>query len=189
VDRYVLALLLSASALQGRALGQELSAAVASTGDTASAVRSSPHVRIDDKRLQNVLTQAARASPTLQSLIARLEDSDVVAYVQYDPQPRSRASGHLSFLSSVAGVRYVIIRVAFVGKASSQAAIIGHELRHAVEVVEHAAIIDVASFDREYARIGFRSTSRREHAANAYETDAARRAGEQVLRELHHETD
>jgi hypothetical protein len=197
--RFVLTVLLLLFALEWRAFCQEPSVHVSAgensgedntENNTLSTVQSSPHVRIEDKRLRDVLTQASETSPTLQALIARLESSDVVAYVQYDPQPRSRTSGQLTFLSMAAGLRYVVIRVAFIGLPASQAALIGHELRHAVEVVEHTSIVDVASFDREYARIGFRSgTPPKGSVARAYETDAARRAGDQILRELRHDTD
>jgi hypothetical protein len=151
--------------------------------------KAAPHVRVLDRRLQQILEHAADASPTLQTLIARLEDSDVVAYVECDLTLRSQVAGHLSFVSAAGGLRYVRIRVAHVGAPSRQAALIGHELRHAVEVAALPAIVDDASFAREYARIGFLNPAAGLDGVTSYETRNARLTGEQILRELRQETD
>jgi hypothetical protein len=140
-----------------------------------------PHVRIEDTHLRDCVERAADGSPTLRRLIDRLQQSDVVAYVRYDQGLHGR--GHLAFVSSAAGVRYVMIRVAFIGAAEPQAALVGHELRHALEVAELSSITDLTSFEREYARIGTVSRSR---LGRSYETTNARLAGEQILRELLH---
>jgi len=188
MGRCVLVSLLLLLALQKSAFGQE----PPGEGDPVAEAVHTPlpmsHIRVEDRRLRNVLMRAADTSSTLHSLIARLEDSDVVAYVQYDLRPPAGRSGHLSFVSRVAGVRYVLIRVAFIGPAASQAATIVHELRHAVEVAALTSIVDRATFEHEYARIGFRTPSRGQESAS-YETLAARLDGEQILRELCQSTD
>ena len=125
-----------------------------------------PHVRVLNERLRQIIDRATAASPTLQRLMALLEESDVVVYIQCDMRLPSRVAGRLSFVSAAAGVRYVLIRVAYVGAVSPQAALIGHELRHAVEVAERPAIVDDTSFDREYARIGFVTTSGSAYGVN-----------------------
>jgi len=133
--------------------------------------------------------RAAAQSPTLQQLIARLEDSDVVAYVRCDMGMMSTVSGNLSFVGSGGGLRYVLIRVRALGSHAAQAALIGHELRHAVEVADATSIVDEPSFDQEYARIGFITTARTPQTLRSYETQNAMRAGDQIRRELRDNTE
>jgi hypothetical protein len=109
--------------------------------------------------------------------------------VRCEQRLRSRIAGELTFMSAAGGVRYVQIRIACGGSESSQAARIGHELRHAVEVADLRAIVDLDSLDREYARMGVRGPASGEQVIRTYETENARRAGEQISRELRQATD
>jgi hypothetical protein len=170
------------------------SAATSASGELRSASSDStahvdPHVRILDARVRALVESATGLSPTLRQLIERLEHSDVVAYVRCDMETSSTASGHLAFVGATAGLRYVMIQVRHLGSKQAQAALIGHELRHAVEVADAPKVIDVASFDAEYARIGFTSTRYAEHTLRSYETMDAVRAGEQIRNELRQSTE
>ena len=66
-------------------------------------------------------------------------------------------------------------------------ALLGHELRHAVELAEAPAVDDDGDYQRLYDRIGYQSCSRA--APRCYETDAAVRAGRAVLTELRKQAD
>ena len=68
--------------------------------------------------------------------------------------------------------------------ASPKAAIalLGHELAHAVEVAADASVVDHASFERLYRRIGDRCITR--GATRGYDTRAARDAGDRIFAEL-----
>jgi hypothetical protein len=59
-------------------------------------------------------------------------------------------------------------------------ALIAHELRHAVEVIDHSEVIDVPTLEAMYSRIGTPLTAQ----IRGYETSAARAAGDAVLAEL-----
>ena len=61
-------------------------------------------------------------------------------------------------------------------------ALLGHELRHAVELAEAPAVDDGDDYERLYDRIGYLSCTRA--APRCYETVAAVRAGRAVLGEL-----
>ena len=61
-------------------------------------------------------------------------------------------------------------------------ALLGHELRHAVELAEAPTVEDSDDYERLYDRIGYESCSRA--APRCYETEAAVRAGRDVLSEL-----
>lgn len=57
-------------------------------------------------------------------------------------------------------------------------ATLGHELRHAIEVLEDSGAVDVASVDLLYERIGRRTRT------GVYETRAAQQTGDRVMDEL-----
>jgi len=59
-------------------------------------------------------------------------------------------------------------------------ALIAHEMQHAREVLEHAEVVDVATMEAMYRKIGVPLTG----GLNGYETSAARAAGDAVLTEL-----
>ena len=140
-----------------------------------------PSIRSTDRRLRMLLEDGLRVSPTLRALVTRLSASDVVVYLRCDG-PIERSGGRLTFVSSAGGFRYVVVRMARLERAR-QIAIIAHELQHAVEIADTPAIVDGESLIREYHRIGYVNT-RSPLPGIAFDTQAAVRAGEQVLREL-----
>jgi len=58
-------------------------------------------------------------------------------------------------------------------------ALIAHELRHALEVIEHDEVVDLPTMEAMYARIGVPMAG-----LSGHETSAARAAGASVLDEL-----
>jgi hypothetical protein len=139
-----------------------------------------PPIRSTDRRLRSLFEDGVRTSPTLRALVARLHASDVVVYLQCDHP--TGLGGRLTFLSAAGGYRYVVVRLGRFPRAQ-QIAMIAHELQHAVEIADTPAIVDGPSLVREYGRIGYvnRATAL---PGIAFDTRAAVRAGEQVLREL-----
>jgi hypothetical protein len=152
--------------------------------DRVAIDETAPHVRTTDTRLRHIVEHGAAVSPTLRALIERLEHSDIVAYLVPDVGLQARSRGRLSFVATAGGVRYVRIELAHVGSVNHQTAFVGHELRHAVEVADTPAIVDTASFDRAYARIGFLNAFVSEGDVRSYETRDAIDAGSQILKEL-----
>jgi hypothetical protein len=139
-----------------------------------------PPIRSTDRRLRALLDEGLRTSPTLRALVARLYASDVVVYLQCDGP--AGPDGRLTFLSSVGGYRYLVVRVSRLARMQ-QIAMMAHELQHAVEIAETPAIVDGASLVREYRRIGYENPWSQLPGVS-FDTKAAVRAGEQVLREL-----
>ena len=74
------------------------------------------------------------------------------------------------------------MRVARLASADVQIALIGHELRHAVEIADAPDVVDASSLVREYEKIGFLSP--RVTPGVSFDSDAAVEAGYQVLRDL-----
>lgn len=149
--------------------------------DTAAVARSAS-VRTADRRLRTLIDRGARTSPTFRALLARLDRSDVVVYVQCEAPVRPGLAGRLTFVSAAGGYRYVLVRVVAAGSTAQQIAILAHELRHAVEIADAPQVVDVDSLAHEYRRIGH-LTRAQDHVV-AFDSDAAVEAGYQVLAEL-----
>jgi hypothetical protein len=114
-----------------------------------------PHVRVTDRRLRVLFEEGKGSSPTFQALVSRLEESDVVVYVEEDRSSTDGFEGRLSFLSVVGGTRYLLIRLVPLASPIQQLAMMAHELQHAVEVADNPDVVDEASLFREYMRIGY----------------------------------
>ena len=144
-----------------------------------------PHVRVTDLRLRSLFEEGNDRSPTFQALVRRLEQSNVVVYIEGDRWATTSFAGRLSFLSTVAGTRYLLIRVAPLPSSIQQLAMMGHELQHAVEVADNPEVVDEESFRREYMRIGF--VSGIVDSGLGFDTRAAIDAGTRVAEELRSE--
>jgi hypothetical protein len=140
-------------------------------------------VRTSDARLQSAIDHGMRFSPTFQDLVDRLERSDVVVYVEADPRSQDGLAGRLLFISAQGGTRYVLVRVAVFADRAQQIAILGHELRHAVEVADAPAIVDRRSLERAYERFGYENPWSLVQG-RAFDTHAAVDTGLRVLREI-----
>ena len=81
-------------------------------------------------------------------------------------------------LPRVNGYRYVRIQLALRGAPEDSIAILGHELRHAVEVADAVEVSDTDALERLYQRIGIRG------GPQVYDTTAAQETGRIVRREL-----
>jgi len=141
------------------------------------------HLRTTDDRLRRLLDLGTRASPTFRALVRRLLESDVVVYLWCDRADTAPSDGRLTFVSAAGGYRYVVVRLAHFRSRARQIALMAHELRHAVEVADAPQVVDVESFEREYRRIGYMSSTPTADR-RTFDTRAAVDAGWQVIREL-----
>jgi hypothetical protein len=88
----------------------------------------------------------------------------------------------LPFIAATQGNRYVRILVTSDMHRVSHdqlLALLAHEMRHALEVLEHREVVDVETMEAMYSRIGTPLIGQK-----GYETSAARAAGDAVLAEL-----
>jgi hypothetical protein len=141
------------------------------------------HVRTTDPRLRRLVQDGLETSPTFRALVDRLIGSDVIVYLECDNFPPNGVDGRLSFATSAGGYRYLLIRLRQKGSRQHQVALLAHELRHAVEVVDTPSIVDAGSMTREYERMGY-LTRWAQLPVAAFDTVAAVQAGYEVLREL-----
>jgi hypothetical protein len=135
-------------------------------------------VRAFAPHLQRALEHGLQRSPTFAGMLRVLEGSDVIVQIVARRLP---ASTHARILMGQATphVRYLRIEVDYRRGGDDLVALIGHELRHAVEIAAAPEIRDEAALARHYRRIGFTAGG-----AHQFDTAAARSAERDVRREL-----
>lgn len=135
-------------------------------------------VRIVDCRLAAAVADAAARSPTLQTLLERVGRTDGLIYITPPVDPSTGLLGGLSHAVSSAG-RFRLLRI-FVSLPPDDRAIavVGHELQHALEVLELSTARSEMDVDRLFERIGWHTK------AHVIETQAALDAGGTIEREL-----
>jgi len=119
-------------------------------------------------------------SPTIRALVRAIEESDVIVHVvALRHHHRHQLDGMMQFGVAAGGVRFLRVAVDEWLPPDRRAAILGHELQHAVEVAREPSVIDPASFARFYRLIG-------EHigSGEAYETAAGPAAATRVREEI-----
>jgi hypothetical protein len=147
-------------------------------------------VRTDSRYLRLVVASGIERSPTFRRIVDRLERSDVIVEVQCGHFVGSQRAGRTVLLSALPGVRYVLIEVACWASTGPSLHMIGHELRHALEIADAAWVVDGPTLSLLYQNIGFptRGMAARQ-AFGEFETEDALEAGERVHHELFHAED
>jgi len=137
-------------------------------------------LRASHPHLVYLLSVGEHRSPTFRNLIGRLEESDVIVHFESAP-PEFAVDGGLQFVASTAFTRYLRVTLRTDLPAEELIALLGHELRHAVEVAESPEVRDELSFRRFY-QIRGRATNRGRTVT--YDTRAAIETGLRVAQEL-----
>jgi hypothetical protein len=151
--------------------------------DQDHSVRYAPfaHVRPVDHTCAAWLRRGIEASPTLRAMVARIQSSDIIVYLECGQRLRTGVVG-ITRLAVHTG-RYRYVRVSIGNDAAGQAAIatLGHELFHVTELAAAPHVIDGQSVRELYMTLGHQTCS---GDPPCFDTADARRAGDRVLREL-----
>jgi hypothetical protein len=111
-------------------------------------------VRSTQRFVISLIREGYERSPTFQSLVDTLQQSNVIVYVQ----PAVCAGGRIrSCLTSVKGSaveRHIRINVDTRTSHNALIATIAHELQHAAEIAERPDVLDAATARRLYREIG-----------------------------------
>jgi len=154
------------------------------TSPAAAATDLQASVRSTDGPTLQLIEEGTERSATFRALVASINRSDGIVYVERGICAFGHVNGCvLPFIAATQGHRYLRILVTPDKSRVSHdhiLALIAHELQHAREVIEHPRVIDVATMEEMYRRIG---TPLAGHQSG-YETSAARAAGDIVLGEL-----
>jgi hypothetical protein len=140
-----------------------------------------PRVRSTDPTIRSLIDKGSKLSSTFRQLIETISTTDGIVY------PDPGLCGHgvracLVLTVKVAGPNR-LLRIVIDTRKTDCALIasIGHELRHTIEVLQDRSITSDAALFHFYTREGRHTTP---DPLGAWETEAAVRAGIDVLREL-----
>ena len=136
-----------------------------------------PRVRTSHAYLRAMISEAALRSPTFRGIVAAIEATDGIVYVEHGAcKPGIRAC---LVMDVTPAASFRILRVIVDARQPDWdvMASIGHELRHALEVLENRGIVDNASLYFFYAE-------KRDAKDRPFETRAATDAGFAVRREV-----
>jgi hypothetical protein len=136
-----------------------------------------PRVRAASPLMRSIITDTAARSATVRDLIARLEDTDVIVYVELTASPRIPIA-RTSLVTTSPTVRYLRIGINASVPFPDVPPMLAHELQHAVEIAEAPGVVDDAAVRRLFRRIG------RTSGGDRFETEAARDVEWIVRREL-----
>jgi len=129
-----------------------------------------PHVRATTEENRRLIEAGTAGSPTFRRLVAELETSDVIVYVE----PKLRRKGLRGYLShaivSSGTFRYLRVALDISGPSRSLVPILAHELQHAVEVSRVRQARDAESTEQLFAGLAFHSGCA---DSNCFETEAA----------------
>lgn len=157
------------------ALGIALAVVDIAGAETPSSVGS--RVRSSSPAIVAAITTATEQSPTFRGLIAAIDASDGIVYLE------EGRCGHgvracLAAVTPAGANRVLRIRVGKYPSALSLMTVIGHEVRHAIEVLSNPDIRSTEAMQQFYLRQGSRGPG------GAIETQAAIAAGDTVRAEL-----
>jgi hypothetical protein len=146
----------------------------------------SDRIRPLDPLARHLLDVGRNGSPTFARLFEAVERSGLYVYVDVRSDLTVPQSGRLQFSGAHEGRRFLRVRIDTgttcralqLSRQYELAAIIGHELQHALEVADELDVDSAESFEAFYHAIGL------ELRPHAFDTRAAQHAGQQVLREL-----
>ena len=135
-------------------------------------------VRAMQPRVEKLLATGMQRSPSFRQLVHRLEQSDVIVYIDARYDLRAGVGASMRFLATSATDRFVRIQLDARNNHNVLVSLLGHELQHAVEVADNAAVRSA-----EDLRVFYRDTGLRT-GPDSFDSQAAREMGYLVRAEL-----
>ena len=137
-------------------------------------------IRILPTCLHTLIEDATAVSSTVRTLVARIQQSNLIVYVRCVALARSSFVGRLMFLTAIAGQRYLVIELRSPEPWPAQVATMAHELQHAVEIADAPWVLTQAGMAQYYRNAGITVGTK----PLTFDTEAARQVGLRVQREL-----
>jgi hypothetical protein len=153
-------------------------AANAKEGATSSTAGQFPRVRSGSAKLAALIDEATLRSATFKSLIASVEATDGIVFVEEGKCPLGVPACLRWQITLTGGYRILFVTIQPRRADAELMASIGHELRHALEVFENPAVRSHAAMHFFYQNGPTKGTPR------AIETAAAVAAEQAVLTEV-----
>jgi hypothetical protein len=139
-----------------------------------------PHVRSDNPRIQEVIGFAVARSESFQDLMATLDQSDRIVYLEERGCP---VREQVSCLYLVPNTRNLVIHVNPRQPIRTAAANLAHELYHAAEISRAPDVVDISTLQALYERIGEQSCGT-QWRHGCWETRAAQAFETLVMRQM-----
>jgi hypothetical protein len=136
------------------------------------------HIRTASRNVRELVDLVASRSPTFANLLQRLDRTNVAVYLQFVADLPTPRHGQLHFIGASEEFRFVRVQVKAGLPLDQLASILGHELRHALEIGESPEVDCDESMEELYRRIGKRQSPRQ------FETSEAAETGRKVREEL-----
>jgi hypothetical protein len=136
-------------------------------------------VRSVDRQLTALMSSGLKRSATFADLVAGVNASDVIVYIQRVNQLAPTIAGQLLIVPVPHEQRYLRIQIVSGLSPDDTISLIGHELRHALEVAAAPQVKDQKGLMELYQKIG--EPGGRIHS---FDTRAAQNAGRRVRSEL-----
>ena len=136
-------------------------------------------VRTTDKLLLRLMEDGLRRSVTFGDLVAAVNATDVIVYIQRVAKLAPSIAGQLMIVPVRTAQRYLRIQVLDGLTPFDTIALIGHELQHALEVAAAPDVRDQRGLTELYERIGTAGSQ-----GQSYDTTAAQNTGRRVRLEL-----
>ena len=149
-------------------------AAVAAGVDTPTM----PRVRSHHPGIASLIERAAERSKTFRGLVEVINTSNGIVYVEEGQCGRHVVKSCVAAVTQTPTNRILVVKVDIRHADGELMGLIGHELRHAVEILSEPNVVDATSMYLLYQRIG------RLGAYTAFETQAAVQAGNAVRAEV-----
>ena len=112
-----------------------------------------PRVRPMSEDARALVEEAARRSPTIARLLRIIDQSDAVVYVDLRFEVRGEGATTLFAVSSYC--RFIRVTIAKTVTGYRRIEMLGHELQHAVEIIQAPDVRDSAGMRRLFAKIGW----------------------------------
>jgi hypothetical protein len=139
-------------------------------------------VRVIDRDLKALLERGAMHSPTLTALVAEVEATALLVFVECSFRLPSGLGARTNFVTSVGDTRFVRVAVDCSLTSRWQISLLAHELQHALEIGRHPEVHSVDAMELLYESIGFPTV--RDGSTRHFETAAAIAVQRAVNQEL-----
>jgi hypothetical protein len=136
-------------------------------------------VRSVDSQITALMLEGLKRSVTFSDLVAAVNASDVIVYIQRVNSLAPTIAGQLMIVPVPHAQRYLRIQILDHLSPDETIALIGHELRHALEVAAAPDVRDQRGLMLLYQRIGEPGGS-----VHSFDTRAAQNTGRRVKAEL-----
>jgi hypothetical protein len=112
-----------------------------------------PRVRPMSDDARALVDEAAQRSPTIARLLRIIDQSDAVVYVELKFEIRGEGATTLFAVSQYC--RFIRVSIAKTVTGYRRIEMLGHELQHAVEIIQASDVRDSAGMRRLFGKIGW----------------------------------